>query len=640
MDFFNLMENVGISIFASSIYSVLIEPILQTGKEKVVETLRDILNSSQKEIEYLNGKKIKISELQPKVKELILDFVEENPNYLNSKEIFIKEFVNFLKKSMEKQETKISYNGIANEGVVLVGNFENRGQFNINVNSYSKESSKKKIPSEIGDFAHFKDKNRDIVLGRDKEIEELKKLLEKYRIINIFGIAGIGKTSVAKVLYNEIKDYYDYRLILILSNPESDSVESLQEKFVREISYLLKKLKLYNPIEEEKSLKEKFKKAIDLLDDPNYFGENFSKLIIIDNIISFSKNHADKETLKLLFGIDKSKFILTSREKLNEDFYSGLKNFELKPLSLEDSLKIFYFYFNSVANDEKLLGKLKKEEDKIKELIEKIQRNTFFIEIFAKVLGYSYPYDLTVDTILGKIEKLELPKVEVYLEEEHIFKEYYDKLLKIAWNLLKEDEKLLLKKLSLLPSNYPISFEFLKEYLQDIKLLKPKLTTLSNKGWVKFQSNNLEIHQIVKDFLLYSTDINFKVIEPQLSFLEEKLRNIKDLEYVLKLMEVIPLEILESAGTSLYLLIDNLDQEDKKVFLPIFLGKLGIVFYHLGKYNKAEEYFLKALEIREEVLPSNHPDLASTYHDLGVLYLGKGEYNKAEEYFLKALEIW
>jgi hypothetical protein len=35
-------------------------------------------------------------------------------------------------------------------------------------------------------------------------------------------------------------------------------------------------------------------------------------------------------------------------------------------------------------------------------------------------------------------------------------------------------------------------------------------------------------------------------------------------------------------------------------------------------YPQAELYFLKCKDIREEVLPDNHPDLALTYNNLRV----------------------
>lgn len=59
-----------------------------------------------------------------------------------------------------------------------------------------------------------------------------------------------------------------------------------------------------------------------------------------------------------------------------------------------------------------------------------------------------------------------------------------------------------------------------------------------------------------------------------------------------------------------------------------------------ANYVKAEEMYLKCLAIREEILPPNHPDLASIYNDLGIQYKLRGSYAKAEKMCLKCLHIW
>jgi len=59
----------------------------------------------------------------------------------------------------------------------------------------------------------------------------------------------------------------------------------------------------------------------------------------------------------------------------------------------------------------------------------------------------------------------------------------------------------------------------------------------------------------------------------------------------------------------------------------------------LCEYEKAKEYYLKALQIQKDVLGENHPDTAASYGNLGTLYDKSGEYEKAKEYYLKALQI-
>ncbi|GAC1701243.1 MAG: hypothetical protein PVS3B3_28650 [Ktedonobacteraceae bacterium] len=58
-----------------------------------------------------------------------------------------------------------------------------------------------------------------------------------------------------------------------------------------------------------------------------------------------------------------------------------------------------------------------------------------------------------------------------------------------------------------------------------------------------------------------------------------------------------------------------------------------------AQYVQAETLLKQALAIREQVLPTNHPDIASTKSDLGLLYLTQGKYQQAEPLLEHALAI-
>jgi tetratricopeptide (TPR) repeat protein len=66
---------------------------------------------------------------------------------------------------------------------------------------------------------------------------------------------------------------------------------------------------------------------------------------------------------------------------------------------------------------------------------------------------------------------------------------------------------------------------------------------------------------------------------------------------------------------------------------------IGKVYSKTGKYNFAKKYYFKALEIREKILPVNHPDLAVSFNSVGVILRINGDYKDAEHCFKKALEI-
>ncbi|CAF3966410.1 unnamed protein product, partial [Adineta steineri] len=100
--------------------------------------------------------------------------------------------------------------------------------------------------------------------------------------------------------------------------------------------------------------------------------------------------------------------------------------------------------------------------------------------------------------------------------------------------------------------------------------------------------------------------------------------------------------------------------EDEKAY---YYHQLGYVKNDQGDYKKAIWYYEQGLEIKQKTLPSNHPDLATTFNNIGTLgiyqetlpsnhpdlatsysnigltYSEMGEYSKALSYYEKALEI-
>ena len=68
-------------------------------------------------------------------------------------------------------------------------------------------------------------------------------------------------------------------------------------------------------------------------------------------------------------------------------------------------------------------------------------------------------------------------------------------------------------------------------------------------------------------------------------------------------------------------------------------NNLSSTYGHLGDHQKELEYDLKALQIREQVLPPNHPDLAVSYNNMGMAYGHLGDHQKELEYQHKALGI-
>ncbi|CAF1307288.1 unnamed protein product [Rotaria sordida] len=59
----------------------------------------------------------------------------------------------------------------------------------------------------------------------------------------------------------------------------------------------------------------------------------------------------------------------------------------------------------------------------------------------------------------------------------------------------------------------------------------------------------------------------------------------------------------------------------------------------MGEYMKALSSHEKALEIKKETLPPNHPDLAQSYSNIGFIYVKMCQYSKARQFHQCTVDI-
>ena len=70
------------------------------------------------------------------------------------------------------------------------------------------------------------------------------------------------------------------------------------------------------------------------------------------------------------------------------------------------------------------------------------------------------------------------------------------------------------------------------------------------------------------------------------------------------------------------------------------LHGLAIFYREQNKYAQAEPLFLRALQMREQALGAEHPEVATSLHGLAFLYHDQGKYEQAEPLYQRALQIW
>lgn len=73
--------------------------------------------------------------------------------------------------------------------------------------------------------------------------------------------------------------------------------------------------------------------------------------------------------------------------------------------------------------------------------------------------------------------------------------------------------------------------------------------------------------------------------------------------------------------------------------IAVFLDNLAMLYRYQAIYAKSEPLFIRALAIREKELGPNHPDIGRTLNSLALLYSDQGQYAKAETLFQRSLVI-
>jgi len=69
------------------------------------------------------------------------------------------------------------------------------------------------------------------------------------------------------------------------------------------------------------------------------------------------------------------------------------------------------------------------------------------------------------------------------------------------------------------------------------------------------------------------------------------------------------------------------------------ISNLGLLYHTTGRYNLAETYTLKALDLRKKIFTENNASYAASVNNLAVLYKDMGRYNESEELITKAIAI-
>ena len=458
---------------------------------------------------------------------------------------------------------------------------------------------------------------------RNDEVNILKGELESGNNILIYGEGGYGKTSLAMLLFELVKDDYCH---LVWVNYENSLMDSL-----------LNSLTIYENIEREK--------RIELICD-FLRQQDKNTIIFLDNV---DEQIQDDEYMHELEGC--IAFVITSRLPFIENF----KRYHIENKSIEECRKIFELYYHAPCNI---------EEDIFNNFIEYIEQNILFIELVAKTARYA-------EKPLNDYIK-EIVTTGLSISDDEIYSSYDQKTdslinrLKHLYTLQKmtAEEQEILEKFALTPNLY-VPFQ----YREWAGIKKDKLVALINRGWIDKSEDGYKMHPLIKESILQQEAISISTFEELIDSIsnnefwhcndEYNKRLIKkqiakkiidyfiDVDYK-KILDLIIQyshiciefsEYKESITVLTYTreLCEAEENYDERIFLSINLA-IAYSYFH-GCNQKEAVSCLKAIDEMADKIQLSDDDLFDIYnlHIMTKSYFGEME--NAKQYFDKICEL-
>ena len=437
------------------------------------------------------------------------------------------------------------------------------------------------------------------LIGREEELAQLAiKLNSSERVVLVNGLGGIGKTEVCKTFF--MNHYTGYCFAAWV-----DWISSVRQSLVLVLGDEACGFIETNKTDTED---ERFKKILAKLRHMRH-----SFLLVLDNI----ENPEDPDLL-LLAGLPATVKILTSSRSEIE----GYEMLGLDFLSPGQCRELFYRFYTGKGDDEA-----------VKQVVELCGYHTLTVELVAKTAFYAgksirWLYE-TLTARGFNLNAVTDGKIKTFWHNEREKKPFFDHLVKVFdISAVTKAELVVLGNVSLLPAKY-ISMEWVQEWLELRGM--DEIYGLVERGWFKRDGEaRIYMHPVIQEVVRYRFKPNAEKCRVLIGSLTWKLKNNPG-DNPLDKKEFVP--FAESV-------VSGLATEEKDAELATLANNLSTIYWAMGQLERALEFQLKALTIREKILGENHPDLASSYNNVCTIYYNMGQLERALEFQLKALTIW
>ena len=472
-------------------------------------------------------------------------------------------------------------------------------------------------------------------ISRKDKLSEIRQHLENYHIAYLYGIGGIGKSETAREYAEEYRSSYTTIQLSIYSGDLKSLIAGLK----------IARSKISDDCNRtdnsfEKDINIRYGTRLAILSQTTM--NNESTLLIIDNYNVEPDSDEYKRNVEVMKDLKKLHIhiLFTTRTLPNDD----KTKIDVEEFSKEE-LRHMFFAINPKDKD--------KEERiaQVDELIETAYRHTLTVDLVAHQTAKIEDYGKkTLSNYIKVLKESGINSginVVVYNNKDDNGKsDIIFEHIRALFNLtaLTEKEKYIMVNACLLPlSGMPVaefeSFIDLENYpnseSNDGWGEDSTISNLIKGGWIKrinCEVSKITLHPIV-------SEVTVNELKPEIT--EDKCKNFCDsmqeladnCENDLKAVEPYKDLFIKSAN----LLMKSEDEKTAN-----YLSSVSYVLFNLAYYVDALFYMLKTLVIREEKLPENHPDIASSLNNVGCAYgkLGGDKGYEIEcEYCLKALAI-
>jgi tetratricopeptide (TPR) repeat protein len=180
---------------------------------------------------------------------------------------------------------------------------------------------------------------------------------------------------------------------------------------------------------------------------------------------------------------------------------------------------------------------------------------------------------------------------------------------------------------------YEVTLTLNNHIEKDIQKIRHRIreeTFPDQKGWHRLGQLLIKTNQFTKAEELYQILLNQTTYQSEQTTIYHQLAFIKNLQKEYQ-------SALIFYEKSLYLNQQILSSNH--IQLAYSHTNIGAMHYNIGNYSKALSSYSKSLEIRQKSLPPDHLDLASSYYDIGMVYKNINDYPEALSFYEKALQI-